>query len=64
MDPNDIKKFFIGKMAADADQIVIAWKDGDTVGTTLSPEKLIGKTIVGYEYVETNIGKTLYLNVK
>jgi len=64
MDPKDIKKFFIGKMAADADQVVIAWKDRDTIGTTLSPEKLIGKTIVDYEYAETNIGKTLFIHVK
>jgi len=67
-DPKDMVKFFIARNIEgnipDASQIVVAWKEGDTIGTQLTPDKLIGKTITGYEFVDTNTGKTLFLYVK
>jgi hypothetical protein len=67
-DPKEMEKFFIAKNAdgpaPDARQIVCAWKDGDTIGTQLEPESLIGKKIIGYEYVDNKSGKTLFLYVE
>lgn len=68
MDPKDITKFFVARnapdYAPDSSQVIVAWKEDDTTGTRIDPEKLIGKTIIKTEYVQTTTGKTLFIYVK
>ncbi|MCX7619110.1 hypothetical protein [Tepidiforma sp.] len=63
-----MKKFFVARNAAgespDASQIIVAFREGETIGTQIDPEKMIGKKIVGFEYVNTNVDKTLFLFVE
>ena len=66
MNSNEIDKFFIAHFddSKESEQRIIAWKNNDDIGTLIDPTKLIGKKIIGFKYIQTNTGKTLFLLVE